>query len=163
MELPEKSPFLAPRGCRLTYKKIRVVGGFHWLGLARQWLGVARQWLSVARSGMLAWSEGCQESRQCCASVDGVRRMTIAWLGFLTRSKSFILTHTAILFFRPVSFAQPRLHFRVPCCGVVRLIAEDVKGGLAPQGQSAHLRVREEQNANQSCGVRPDPARCSRC
>ena len=83
--------------------------GLVWLDSGLRWLGVARQWPSVARSGMLAWSEGCQESRQCCASVDGVRRMTIAWLGFSllvlkTRSTSFILTHTAVLFFRPVSF-----------------------------------------------------------
>ena len=61
-----------------------------------------------------------------------------------TLSTRFILTHTAVLFFRSVSFAQTRLHFREPCCGVVRLSGQDVKGEVAAQGQSARLRVREE-------------------
>ena len=48
MELPEKSPFLASRGCRRSKQPIvRVFGGFQWFGLARQWLSVARSGATV--------------------------------------------------------------------------------------------------------------------
>ena len=69
-----------------------------------------------------------------CASVDGVRRMTIAWLGFLcTISKPF-----------------HKLHPHTHCCTVhsrstsAYHVVALCEGEVAAQSQPAHLRVREE-------------------
>ena len=70
--------------------------------------------------------------------------MTIAWVGFPLQQASSLHTLPYYSFALSVG-AHTRLHFRVPCCGVVRLSAQDVKRKVAAQGQSAHLRVREEQ------------------
>ena len=131
MELPENHLF--EHHGAADQQKTHVSGSW--------WVSVVRSGATVALSGT-EWDAGVGR-RDVRRVVIAVRlSMEGASLHNLkTRSTGFILTHTAVLFFRPASFGSTGLHFRVPCCGVVRLSAQDVKGQVAAQGQCAHLRV----------------------
>ena len=143
-------------------KNYRVFGGFQWLGSARQRLSMARFGSTVAFSSGV----GCRRGRRVvkrvvnALCVDRVRRMTIAWLGCLCT------------FSKPVPQASSSHTLPYSSFALSVFSAYHVSWRCAPQrkgcqGRSGQhkanlpITVSEEayQNANQSCGVRTDPAR----
>ena len=153
--LPRIAVHLLPPSLQWSYRKIAVLSitGLPTNKKAFQWLGM-----------------GCQESRQCCASCRWSAQDddNMAWISLpilKNRSTSFILTHTAVLVFRPVSFCStkaPLPRTMLWRCAPQRTGCQKRSGSSAPICPSPRQRG-ASQNANQSCGVRPDPAWGSSC